>query len=64
LSALLVPHRWLLERDFNLEGHVRARKPQGLPDVLTQEEMRSGLEGLEGSQVLVAGLLHGSGLRL
>ncbi len=64
LSALLFLYRELLERDLNLEGLVRARKPQRLPVVLTQEEVRSVLERLAGSPLLVAALLYGSGLRL
>jgi len=43
---------------------VRARKPRRLPVVLTEEEVRSVLQRLEGSEALVAGLLYGSGLRL
>jgi len=35
LSAQLFLDRALLERDLNLEGLVRARKPQRLPVVLT-----------------------------
>jgi integrase len=64
LPALLFLYRELLERDLNLEGLVRARKPQRLPVVLTQEEVRSVLERLAGSPLLVAALLYGSGLRL
>jgi site-specific recombinase XerD len=64
LSALLLLYRELLERDLDLEGVVRARKPQRLPVVLTEEEVRSVLQRLEGSEALVAGLLYGSGLRL
>jgi integron integrase len=64
LSALLFLYRKLLERDLDLEGVVRARKPQRLPVVLTEEEMRLVLQRLEGSEALVAGLLYGSGLRL
>jgi site-specific recombinase XerD len=62
LAALLFLYRVLLERD--LEGVVRARKPRRLPVVLTEEEVRSVLQRLEGSEALVAGLLYGSGLRL
>jgi integrase len=43
---------------------VRARKPQRLPVVLTEEEVRSVLQRLEGNKALVAGLLYGSGQRL
>lgn len=64
LAALLFLYRELLERDLDLEGLVRARKPQRLPVVLTQEDVRSVLERLEGSPLLVAALLYGSGLRL
>ncbi|MEB3324034.1 MAG: phage integrase N-terminal SAM-like domain-containing protein, partial [Cyanobacteriota bacterium] len=64
LSAVLFLYRVLLERDLDLEGVVRARKPQRLPVVLTEEEVRSVLQRLEGTEALVAGLLYGSGLRL
>ena len=64
LSALLFLYRVLLERDLDLEGLVRARKPRRLPVVMTEEEVRSVLQRLEGSEALVAGLLYGSGLRL
>jgi integrase len=64
LSALLFLYRELLERDLDLEGVARARKPQRLAVVLTEEEVRSVLQRLEGSEALVAGLLYGSGLRL
>jgi site-specific recombinase XerD len=64
LSALLFLYRVLLERDLDLKGLVRARKPRCLPVVLTEEEVRSVLQRLEGSEALVAGLLYGSGLRL
>ncbi|MEY4808927.1 MAG: hypothetical protein RLZZ206_3316 [Cyanobacteriota bacterium] len=57
LSALLFLYRKLLERDLDLEGVVRARKPQRLPVVLTEEEVRLVLQRLEGSEALVAGLL-------
>jgi integron integrase len=64
LAALLFLYRVLLERDLDLEGVVRARKPRRLPVVLTEEEVRSVLQRLEGSEALVTGLLYGSGLRL
>jgi integrase len=63
-AEVLFLYRELLERDLDLEGVVRARKPQRLPVVLTEEEVRSVLQRLEGSEALVAGLLYGSGLRL
>ena len=64
LSALLFLYRELLERDLDLEGVVRARQRRRLPVVLTEEEVRSVLQRLEGSEALLAGLLYGSGLRL
>jgi integron integrase len=64
LAALLFLYRELLKQDLDLEGVVRARKPRRLPVMLTEEEVRSVLQRLEGSDALVAGLLYGSGLRL
>ena len=64
LSALLFLYPELLEQDLDLERLVRARTPRRLPVVLTQGEVREVLRRLEGEEVLVAGLLYGSGLRL
>ena len=64
LAALLFLYRELLEMDLDLEGVVRARTRRRLPVVLSPEEVRAVLTGLEGSEALVAGLLYGSGLRL
>jgi integrase len=48
-----------------VEGQVSAStQNQALSAVLTEEEVRSVLQRLEGSEALVAGLLYGSGLRL
>jgi site-specific recombinase XerD len=49
LSALLFLYRELLKRDLDLEGVVRAHKPRRLPVVLTEEEVRSLLQRLEGA---------------
>ena len=43
---------------------VRASKPRRLPVVLTRDEVRRLLAGLDGDPRLVASLLYGSGLRL
>jgi integrase len=43
---------------------VHAKRPVRLPIVLTQTEVRSLLERLEGDSGLVARLLYGNGLRL
>ncbi len=45
LSAVLFLYRELLERDLDLEGVVRARKPQRLPVVLTEEEVPRSCSG-------------------
>jgi len=48
-----------------VEGQVSAStQNQALSAVLTEEEVRSVLQRLEGSEALVAGLLYGTGLRL
>ena len=47
-----------------LEDVVRAARPARIPVVLTAEEVREVLAGLEGVSLLVVQLLYGSGLRL
>ena len=64
LAALLFLYRDLLERYIELEGVVRARTHQRLPVVLSEAEVRTVRERLEGDPALVVGLLYGSVLRL
>ena len=65
LSALLFLYRDVLGRDFGwLSGVVRAKRPKRLPVVLTRAEVRSIFDQLEGTRLLMAELLYGSGLRL
>ena len=64
LSALLFLYRHVLGREVGELDLVRANKPRHLPVVLTREEVRRLLGGLEGDPRLVAALLYGSGLRL
>ena len=65
LSALLFLHREVLGIQLPwLDGLVRARSPQRLPDVLTREEVRTVLGQLDGVPRLMAVLLYGAGLRL
>lgn len=45
-------------------GVVRAKRPQRLPEVLTDDEVRKVLEGLSGERWLIGMLLYGVGLRL
>jgi len=65
LSALLFLYRDVLEVDLPwLDGVVRAKRPHRLPIVLTREEVRAVLQGLEGVSRLMACLLYGAGLRV
>ncbi len=65
LSALLFLYRRVLEVDLPwLDGVVRALTPERLPVVLTRDEVRKVLQGLEGVPRLMAYLLYGAGLRL
>lgn len=65
LSALLFLYRHVLGREVGeLADLVRARKPPRLPVVLTRDEVRAVLAGLNGDKLLMASLMYGSGLRL
>ena len=65
LCALLFLYREVLgqELDFSIDA-VRAKKPRGLPTVLTREQVQRVLAQLSGVHLLRAQLLYGSGLRL
>jgi len=65
LSALLFLYRDVLGREVGqLEGVVRAKRPQRLPVVLTRDEAKRLIGHMEKSPKLMAGLLYGAGLRL
>jgi integron integrase len=65
LNALVFLYRRVLDSEPpQLEGLVRAKGPRRLPVVLTPEEVAALLRRLDGSALLVASLLYGSGLRL
>lgn len=65
LAALLFLYDGVLHRPLGrVEGVVRARRPRRMPIVLTREEVRAVLDGLDGTTHLVCALLYGSGLRL
>jgi len=64
LAALLFLYRDLLGQELELDGIVRARTRQRVPVVLSEAEVRTVRERLEGEPALVVGLLYGSGLRL
>jgi integron integrase len=65
LSALLFLYRHVLGMDpGDLTGVVRARVKRRLPVVMTPAEVQQVLGLMEGTTILVAGMLYGSGLRL
>ena len=48
----------------NLDGLVRAQRPQRLPVVLTRAEVAQLLTAMQGKHGLMAALLYGAGMRL
>jgi integron integrase len=65
LSALLFLYKHVLDIDLPwLDDIVRAKRPQRLPAVMSQSEVKLVLTQLEGVPLLVASVLYGSGLRL
>lgn len=65
LNALVFLYKAVLERPLGeIAGAVRAKRPQRLPVVLSQEEVRDVFKHLDDVPWLVACLLYGSGLRL
>ncbi len=64
-SAILFLYRNVLERELTgLETVPRAKRPERVPLVLSQEEVGQILRQLHGSLRLMAALMYGSGLRL
>ena len=65
LAAILFLYREVLEIELPwLEGVTRAKRPPRLPVVLSESEVQRLLAQLEGTPLLIASLLYGSGLRL
>jgi integron integrase len=65
LSALLFLYRSVLKIDLPYVSDIeRAKKPKRLPVVFTREEVKRILSNLEGTHLIIAGLLYGAGLRL
>ena len=65
LSAVLFLYKEVLEMQLPwLDGVTRARKPQRLPVVLTEDETKRVLAGLPGRWSLIGRLLYGTGMRL
>ncbi len=64
-NALLFLYREVLEMKMpQLDSVQRAKKPRRLPVVLSPDEVRSVLSGLDGKFWIAGNLLYGSGLRL
>ena len=64
LGALLFLDKAVLDRPLGGRiDAVRARRPDRLPVVLTRDEVKAVLGGLDGVHWIAAGLLYGSGLR-
>ena len=65
LSALLFLYKAVLEQPLPwLDNLVHARRPERLPVVLSQAEVRAILARLDGTLRLMVALLYGAGLRL
>lgn len=65
LNALNFLYAQVLQQPFgDLGDVVRAKRPQRLPTVLSEEEVARLLRHIDGREWLVACLLYGSGLRL
>ena len=65
LSALVFLYGDVLNVELDwLQGLVRAKRPERLPVVLTQNEVRRLLSALSGTVWLMASLMYGAGLRL
>jgi integrase len=64
LSALLFLYRDVLKKDLAfIEGIERAKRPERLPVVFRQTEVKEVLASLEGVNHLVAALLYGCAVR-
>jgi integron integrase len=65
LAALLFLFRSVLNRPIGELGEViRAKKPTRLPVVMSRDEVRAVLAGLEGDKRLACALMYGTGMRL
>lgn len=65
LRAILLLYQQVLHQDIGwLHDVVRAKHPQRLPGVLTQDEVAKVLHQLSGIPWIMGSLLYGAGLRL
>ena len=64
-SAILFLYRTVLRRELTgLEGTPRAKLPERVPVVLSQNEVAAVLDGMTGAPALAACLIYACGLRL
>ena len=64
LSALLFLYRVVLEQPVEWVDMLWSKKPERLPVVLTQKEVKAVMAQLSGVPLLMAQLLYGGGLRV
>jgi integron integrase len=65
LNALVFFYDHIVKQPVgDLDGIVRAKRPQRLPVVLTHDEVAALLQRLQGTHGLMAALLYGTGMRL
>lgn len=65
LNAIVFLYKQVLEKDpGEFDGIIRAKRPRFLPVVFTRNEVARILQNLSKTNLLIASLLYGSGLRL
>jgi len=64
LTSLAFMFKEVLEKPFEGLEFARANRPRRLPVVLSQAEVGALLEMMEGTYLLLAGLMYGTGMRL
>ena len=65
LAALVFLYQQVLELPFDwLTQLQRPKRPQRLPNVLTVDQVRSILCGMQGEDLLMAQLIYGTGMRI
>jgi integron integrase len=65
LSALLFLYREVLDQMLPwMDDVIRAKKPQRLPVVLSQQDVRKVLNLMQGMHGLIARVLYGTGMRI
>jgi integron integrase len=65
LAAILYLYKEVLERDLEwMDGIVRAKRAERIPEVLSPTQVCQLLDCIEGTNQLIARLLYGTGMRL